>query len=546
MPDTPSALPRPVVLVVDDDEPTLLLFSRNLTKIGCEAHTAVGGRAAQQFMQERGTAGLDCVITDYRMPGVSGLDLLQWIQDRDDTLATIVVTAEGEKSLIAASLRGGAVDFLEKPVSREQLGKSIRAAAETTTERRRARSNEEAIREVSRLQSHLLGPAYSPEQHGRPPAEIVIHTRSDVGGDFSTHIPTDDGRHVFFCGDVSGHDLKAGFVSAYFQGVVRALAAQGTPIKEIAHTFNDMLLREWSRPASDGIGVGFSLACTFLVTDPKRREYLLHNYGFPPATWSDAAGRLTSIADLRPPLGWFDALDPNETRLPLDTPAGDPALHSLCLYSDGLEDLAEALDVDPRCLLHRLLNPKLEVENKELIRRGHDDILILRTSPPDIADPFFPLLLEHHAGDRAADIDLLQKRWERSLALALGTLPKGRLGDILLCCREMVLNAMKHGSQGRKESLSSLHIAWQPRPPAAASGAASAPLSPAREGGRLRLRVEDTGAGHNFDIHRRIEELDQLREKHLGLSMVRLLCDRMTMERQGAILILDFDIDPTP
>ncbi len=541
MPDDVAPLsPTPVVLVVDDDEPTLLLFSRNLAKIGVVAHAVSGGKAAQQFMLDHGTSGLDCVLTDYRMPGVSGLDLLRWIQERDDTLATIVVTAEGEKSLVAASLRGGAVDFLEKPVKREQLRESIRLASETTAERRRARSNEVAIREVSRLQSQLIPPAAEgKEGDDRPPAEIVIHTRSDVGGDFATHIATDDGRHVFFCGDVSGHDLKSGFVSAYFQGVVRALASSGTPIQEIARTFNGMLLREWGRPASEGIAVGFSLACAFLVTDPKRREYLLQSYGFPPATWSDASGRLVSISDLRPPLGWFDVLEPNEIRLPLDTPTGDPSLHCLCLYSDGLEDLAEVLGVDPRALLHRLLDPRLEheAESRELIRRGHDDILMLRTTPPGIAEPFYPLLLEQYAGNRCAEIDAIQARWERSLALALGRLPQGRLGDILLCCREIVLSAMKHGCQGKKEAVSALHVAWQPAPGSGTGAAAH---------GKLRVRVEDPGAGHHFDIYRRIEELDQLRERNLGLSMVKLLCDRMTMERRGAILILDFDIEPKP
>jgi len=531
MPEPSSTAPAPVVLVVDDDPPTLLLFTRNLEKLGFVAHPAENGRAAQQYMAEKGTAGLDCVLTDYRMPGVSGLDLLQWIQERDDTLATIVVTAEGEKSLVAASLRGGAVDFLEKPVARPQLDKSIRAAVEATAGRRRDRANEEAIREVSRLQSHLLGPAAPAQGEAKNPVEVAIFNRSDVGGDFSTHILTDDGRHFFFCGDVSGHDLKAGFVSAYFQGVVRALAAQGTPIQEIAKTFNDMLLREWSRPAADGtgVGVGFSLACAFLVLDPKKDEILLHNYGFPPATWCDAAGRLASLADLRPPLGWFEALDPNEVRIPLGGTPDGASLDSLCLYSDGLEDLAEALDVDPRSLLHRLLDPRREAENKELLKQGRDDILLLRGIDPDNPAAFRPLLLEQYAGDRKGEIDRFQRRWERSLSLALGPLPKGRLGDVLLCCREIVLNALQHGCAGNRDRFAAFHIAWSP--------------GDGKGGGRLRLRVEDPGEGHGFDIGRRIEELDQLRERNLGLSMVRLLCDQMTMERQGAVLILDFDID---
>jgi len=68
------------------------------------------------------------VLADYRMPGEDGIDLLNWLQVEDPSLATVIITGAAEKSVVEASLRGGASDYLEKPVETARLRESVNLA----------------------------------------------------------------------------------------------------------------------------------------------------------------------------------------------------------------------------------------------------------------------------------------------------------------------------------------------------------------------------------------------------------------------------------
>ncbi len=509
----------PCILIVDDDPYSLQLFSTYLRKLHYEVLTAASGRAAQETMTARGSRTLDCVLTDYRMPGLSGLDLMAWVQDHDPSLATILVTAEGEKSLVAATLRYGATDFLEKPVAADDLARSVLKAIETTARRRRFRATEEAIREVGRLKSHLQGVQGTV---GLPEPELRLYAQSEVGGDFANYLPVGDGKVLLLCGDVSGHDLKAGFISAYFQGMVRGLLAKQTPVREIARFFNDLLLKEWNQ-GDGGEGAGavtrFSVAACFILIDFPESRMTILNCGFPAPYLGDPQGRVRPCENQSQPLGWFGELAEAEARLTL------PSAHSLCLYTDGLEDVAEAADADPCSVVYRLLDAERDEENEALVRTFRDDVLALRLPLPGYApgeEPFQPLVFARYAGDRIGEIDALQNRWRNSLDYALASSLGDRLHDVLVCCREAVLNALRHGCAEDPDRRCELHISYR------------------RWEKRLRLRIEDPGEGHNFDLAGRMEELDNLRERNLGLIMVQLLSDEVAAERNGATLVIDF------
>ena len=100
------------VLVVEDDPVSLEYFRHSLGKSGFAVSAAESAQEAKRQLAADGFGAFDCVVTDYRMPGESGLDLLAWLQQEHSCLATIILTAEGEKRLITESLRAGAADFL--------------------------------------------------------------------------------------------------------------------------------------------------------------------------------------------------------------------------------------------------------------------------------------------------------------------------------------------------------------------------------------------------------------------------------------------------
>jgi two-component system response regulator FixJ len=71
---------------------------------------------------------LTCIITDVRMPGLSGIDLLRRVRELGIEVPVIVITGHGDVPLAVEAMRCGAVDFLEKPFDDEVLLQSVRAA----------------------------------------------------------------------------------------------------------------------------------------------------------------------------------------------------------------------------------------------------------------------------------------------------------------------------------------------------------------------------------------------------------------------------------
>lgn len=111
--------------VIDDDEAVRESLAFLLTTAGIEVRTYESARAFLDVMEDI-TSG--CVITDVRMPQMSGLDLLQRIRERHGRLPVIVITGHGDVPLAVEAMKAGAVEFLEKPFDDEALLAAVRAA----------------------------------------------------------------------------------------------------------------------------------------------------------------------------------------------------------------------------------------------------------------------------------------------------------------------------------------------------------------------------------------------------------------------------------
>jgi PAS domain S-box-containing protein len=108
-----EAAARPCVLVVDDDEGSLRALERLLIDDGFSTVTATDGDAA--IVAAR-SARPDVVLTDLRMPGMHGIELCRRLHEIDDALPVVVMTGRADMDAVIESLRGGAEDFLLKPL----------------------------------------------------------------------------------------------------------------------------------------------------------------------------------------------------------------------------------------------------------------------------------------------------------------------------------------------------------------------------------------------------------------------------------------------
>ncbi len=115
----------PIVHIVDDDPAVRESLEMLLAMEGFGVR-AYG--SAEEFLATGGSNGDDCLVTDVRMPGMSGLELLTGLKERRISTPIVVMTAYGDIALAVQAMKMGAVDFIVKPVRGETLVNSIRSA----------------------------------------------------------------------------------------------------------------------------------------------------------------------------------------------------------------------------------------------------------------------------------------------------------------------------------------------------------------------------------------------------------------------------------
>jgi len=130
-----------IVHVIDDDEAVRQSIEFLLRTAGVTARTY---DSASAFLTALPTADTGCIITDVRMPGISGIDLLRRLGEMRVKMPVIVITGHGDVPLAVEAMKNGAVDFIEKPFEDELLLGSVRSALN--------RSQENAARDAERAE----------------------------------------------------------------------------------------------------------------------------------------------------------------------------------------------------------------------------------------------------------------------------------------------------------------------------------------------------------------------------------------------------------
>ena len=107
--------PEPTVFVVDDDEAMRDALYTLVRSVGLRTSLHV---SADEFLARYDPGQPGCLVLDVRMPGMSGLELQDWLAKRGIDLPVIVITGHGDIPMAVQAMRAGAVDFLQKPSSR--------------------------------------------------------------------------------------------------------------------------------------------------------------------------------------------------------------------------------------------------------------------------------------------------------------------------------------------------------------------------------------------------------------------------------------------
>jgi anti-anti-sigma factor len=115
------------ILVIDDEKPTLKMFRLTLMAYGYEVLTAENGQEGLKvFDRERP----HIVLTDIKMPGMNGIEVLRHLKQIDPAVEVIVITGHGDMDLAIQALNLDATDFINKPIQRHLLEQALKNARE--------------------------------------------------------------------------------------------------------------------------------------------------------------------------------------------------------------------------------------------------------------------------------------------------------------------------------------------------------------------------------------------------------------------------------
>ncbi len=132
------------ILVVDDEGAIRYSISKTLQRVGYQVHTAASGEEALEMMQRQ---EYDVVLTDIRMPGLSGVDLLARIKEQAPDAVVILLTGYASLETAIESLRLGAHDYLVKPSSSQDIRNSVSQGIERSRNMKHRRVLLRSIRE---------------------------------------------------------------------------------------------------------------------------------------------------------------------------------------------------------------------------------------------------------------------------------------------------------------------------------------------------------------------------------------------------------------
>ncbi len=221
------------VLVVDDSRGQRRLLSTQLSRWGYQVLEAASG---QEALAVCATNSIDLILSDWMMPGMTGLDFCRAFRAQDHAryVYFILLTSKSEKGEVAHGLDVGADDFLTKPVHGPELRARIQAGERILQMERELQSKtkliEATLQELQGLydsidrdlvQARKIQESLVPERHlqfGPSQVSLLLKPSGHVGGDLVGAFSPGPNRLGFYNIDVSGHGVTSALMTARLAG----------------------------------------------------------------------------------------------------------------------------------------------------------------------------------------------------------------------------------------------------------------------------------------------------------------------------------------
>lgn len=165
---------EPTVFVVDDDDAVRTSLAALVKSVGMNVETFF---SAELFLSAYKPDHPGCLILDVRMQGMSGLELQMLLKERGIEIPVIIITGHGDVPVAVKAMKNGAIEFIEKPFSKEMLLERIRHALAADKRSRSAAERQHAVQ--SRLAE--LTPREQQVLEGVVSGKVNKQIASDLG-----------------------------------------------------------------------------------------------------------------------------------------------------------------------------------------------------------------------------------------------------------------------------------------------------------------------------------------------------------------------------
>lgn len=214
--DRPNEAP-PKVLIADDDPTTLRILERTLEKAGFLPIPAASGPDVVESLSDE----ICAVILDIQMPGMNGLECLNYIKRVYPDLSPIMLTASDEVSDAVYAMKHGAFDYIVKPFHAPQITALAAHAVRSFEQTIRLRRTEESLKKARENEIYVASRIQQSMLLGRPPADFpgleIAHLTipsQAIDGDFYDFIRLDSESMDLVVADVMGKGIRAAFIGA--------------------------------------------------------------------------------------------------------------------------------------------------------------------------------------------------------------------------------------------------------------------------------------------------------------------------------------------
>ena len=175
----PSVSSKPTVFILDDDPAVLQSLA---ALVGSMDLWAEAYASAQEFLDACDHSQPGCILLDVRLPGISGLELLERIVQDELHLPVIIISAYGDVPMVVQALKAGALNFLEKPCRDHQLWEAIQEALKWDMDNRNRIARSAKIqRRIDRLtngEREVLGMVIEGKSNKEIAAKLKLSVRT--------------------------------------------------------------------------------------------------------------------------------------------------------------------------------------------------------------------------------------------------------------------------------------------------------------------------------------------------------------------------------